>query len=262
MSLAAAGTVRHGGAPDPRQEGFELPVFDGRVIVITGVGGRGQVGEAVARAFAEAGATLALLSGSEANARSRAAEIGSAVRIALGVDLTDAAAAHDAAARISAAIGKGVHALVALAGGFAPGAPVATSRPEHWEHMMAINVETAVNTTRAFLPALRQARGAIVYMASEAALPGSRVAGMSAYSAAKSAVLVLMRAVAEEERAHGVRANALAPGAIRTAANVGAMGVDSRFVERDAVADAVLWLSGEPARAVTGQVLHLSPGIT
>lgn len=233
--------------------------FEGRVIVITGAGRKGQLGEAVARAFAEAGATLALVSGTESNARERAAELGSAVRIALGADLTDDEAARDAAARIGDAAGP-VHALVNLAGGFEPGAPVAASRPEHWNRMMAINLKTAANATRAFLPALRASHGAIVYMASEAALPGSPVADKSAYAAAKSAVLVLMRAVAQEERARGVRSNALAPGAIRTAANVDAMGADSRLIEREDVADAVLWLCGEHARAVTGQVIHLTRG--
>ena len=80
---------------------------------------------------------------------------------------------------------------------------------------------------------------------------------MSAYSAAKSGVVALMRAVAQEERDHGVRANALAPGAIRTAANVEAMGDKTHYIEREDVADTILFLVSDRARAISGQILQL-----
>jgi NAD(P)-dependent dehydrogenase (short-subunit alcohol dehydrogenase family) len=80
---------------------------------------------------------------------------------------------------------------------------------------------------------------------------------MAAYAAAKSGVLALMRAVAEEERATGVRANALAPTAIRTAANLDSMGENVRYVEREEVADAVLFLCSDGASAISGQVIRL-----
>jgi NAD(P)-dependent dehydrogenase (short-subunit alcohol dehydrogenase family) len=81
---------------------------------------------------------------------------------------------------------------------------------------------------------------------------------VAGYAAAKSAVVTLMRAVAQEEKANGVRANALAPGAIRTAANLQSMGESARYVEREPVAEAVLYLCSEEARAITGQVIALS----
>jgi NAD(P)-dependent dehydrogenase (short-subunit alcohol dehydrogenase family) len=64
-----------------------------------------------------------------------------------------------------------------------------------------------------------------------------------------------MRAVAQEERPHGVRANAVAPTTIRTADNLAAMGADVPMVTREAVADVVLWLCSESGRAVSGQVI-------
>jgi NAD(P)-dependent dehydrogenase (short-subunit alcohol dehydrogenase family) len=83
------------------------------------------------------------------------------------------------------------------------------------------------------------------------------VKNLAAYATAKGGVLTLMRAVAEEERSQGVRANALAPTAIRTAANEKSMGPDAQYVEREDVARAVLWLCSEESRPVTGQVLTL-----
>jgi NAD(P)-dependent dehydrogenase (short-subunit alcohol dehydrogenase family) len=126
-----------------------------------------------------------------------------------------------------------------------------------WQRQLALNLTTGVLTTRAFLPLVRAARGSFVFFGSAAALPGASVANMAAYATAKSGVLTLMRAIAEEERANGVRANAVAPTSIRTAANVRDMGSDARYVEREEVARVVLWLCSEESRPVTGQIIAL-----
>ena len=104
---------------------------------------------------------------------------------------------------------------------------------------------------------MRAGRGSIVFFASAAALPGSKPKGIAAYAAAKSGVLALMRAVAEEERPHGVRANAIAPTSIRTTANLASMGESTRYVEREQVAEVVTWLCSEEASAVSGQVIAM-----
>jgi NAD(P)-dependent dehydrogenase (short-subunit alcohol dehydrogenase family) len=231
--------------------------FAGRSVVLTGVGRQGQVGEAVAQAFAERGARVFLVDRTEGEVRARAeALVGRGLRAAsLAADLTDAAATTALAARIRDATGGRLQALVHLAGGFATSGPVAESDPAVWQRQFAINATTAYLTARALLPLLRTARGSLVFFASEAVLPGARTAEMAAYVAAKSAVVGLMHAIAQEERAHGVRANAVAPTSIRTADNIAAMGADAAMVTREAVADVVLWLCSESARAVSGQVI-------
>jgi NAD(P)-dependent dehydrogenase (short-subunit alcohol dehydrogenase family) len=176
---------------------------------------------------------------------------------AFACDLADEGQVASLATEVSGFTGGRIDALINAAGGFAMSGPVAESDPAVWQRMFAINLTTAYLSTRAFLPLLRAARGAIVYFGSVAALPGAKGAEMAAYAAAKAGVLTLMRAVAAEERAHGVRANAVAPTAIRTAANVQAMGEQARYVEREDVANAVAWLCSEEARAVTGQVVEL-----
>ena len=233
--------------------------FSGRSVVLTGVGREGQVGEAVARAFAERGARVFLVDRQESEAQARSdALIAAGLRsAALGADLTDAAAVEGLAARVRDATGGRLHALVHLAGGFASSGPVADSDPVAWGRQFAINITTAYLTARAFIPLLRGTRGAIVFFGSEAALPGARVAGISGYAAAKTAVLTLAQAIAQEERDNGVRANALAPTSIRTAANLAEMGPDAAYVTREAVADVVLWLCSDAARAVTGQIVRV-----
>ena len=88
-------------------------------------------------------------------------------------------------------------------------------------------------------------------------LDAANTSGVSAYTAAKSAVVALMRSVADEGRQSAVRANALAPGSIRTATNEASMGRDVAYIERADVAAAVLFLCSEQARAISGQVIRL-----
>ena len=231
--------------------------FAGRSVVLTGVGREGQVGEAVATAFAELGARVFLVDRQESEARARADAMVSAGRRAagLGVDLTDENAVAALAERVRDATGGRVHALVHLAGGFVSSGQVVESDAALWNRQFALNATTAYLTARAFLPLLRVAKGSLVFFASEAVLPGGRTAGISAYAASKSALVALMQSIAQEEAPRGVRANAVAPTSIRTAANVATMGPDAAYVTREDVARVVLWLCSEDARAVTGQTL-------
>jgi NAD(P)-dependent dehydrogenase (short-subunit alcohol dehydrogenase family) len=227
--------------------------------LLTGVGREGQVGEVVARAFAERAATVLVVDRllKTAGARARALVEQGHRASAYGCDLTSADDVGELAAQVRREHGDRLDALVNMAGGFASTGTVAESEVDAWHRMLAINLTTAYLATRAFLPSLRAGGGAIVYFASEAALPGSRVAGIAPYAAAKTGVVTLMQAVAQEERKNGIRSNALAPAAIRTAANLQSMGRDQRYVEREDVAAAVVWLCSDAARAVTGQVIRL-----
>jgi NAD(P)-dependent dehydrogenase (short-subunit alcohol dehydrogenase family) len=135
--------------------------------------------------------------------------------------------------------------------------PVGESDLAVWNSQLAVNLTTAYVTSRGFMPMLRAGGGSLVFFASEKALPGASIAGASAYAVAKSGVVVLMRAIAAEERANGVRANAVAPTSVRTAANVAAMGAEADYVELDAVAKAVSFLCSPAAGAITGQVIRL-----
>lgn len=233
--------------------------FSGSTVILTGVGRRGQVGEVVAAEFGGMGANLVLIDRDAEGVNERAADIAGRGWKAhpFSCDLTNATETGDVAERISRLAPSGVAAVVHMAGGYVEGAPVADTDPITWHKLFAINLTTAFVATRAFLPLVRQARGAMVYFASAAALPGASVAKMSAYAGAKSGVVTLMRAVAAEERTHGVRANALAPQAIRTEANLASMGDDHRYVEREVIAAWVLWLCSIAAGPVSGQVIRL-----
>jgi 3-oxoacyl-[acyl-carrier protein] reductase len=229
-------------------------------ILITGIGREGQVGEAIAFELARVGAPLLLVDRQEEQARDRMTAIArtGAHAFAYGCDLADASRVAELAERVRRDHGDRLRAIVHVAGGFALSGSVAESELDVWQRMLAINLTTAYVVTRAFLPFIRAAKGSLVYFASEAVLPGGKVGNIAAYAAAKSGVVSLMRSVAQEESNSGVRANALAPTSIRTAANVQAMGDKVRYVEREEVAAAVAFLCSDAASAVTGQVIALS----
>jgi 3-oxoacyl-[acyl-carrier protein] reductase len=233
-------------------------MFTGSTVVLTGVGAEGQVGEVVARAFADQGASLILVDRQLEKASARAADLLSRGHTAhaYGCDLADEEAVSQLSVTIRREHGGRVHALVHMAGGFAMSGPVAESSFDVWQKQITINLTTAYLVVRAFIPMLRGG-GAIVFFASQAALPGASAAQMAAYTVAKSGLLVLTRAVADEERESNVRANAIAPSSIRTRANIKAMGADVRYVDREEVAATVIFLCSELASAVTGQVVAL-----
>jgi len=233
--------------------------LEGKVAVLTGVSRQGQVGETVAQSLAERGVSVVLIdrTGVEAEARAREIRDRGHRALAVNADLTDASQL-DAVARVVKNEFGGVDALVNIAGGFSMSGKVSDSDPGAWSRQLGTGLTTAYLTTRAFLPLVRERRGAVLFFAAAAALPGGRIAEMSAYAVSKAGVITLMRAVAQEERPTGVRSNALAPTAIRTAANVESMDASTRYVEREEVADAVLFLCfSDAARSITGQVIQL-----
>lgn len=232
--------------------------WSGRHVVITGVGRPGQVGEVVAETFAALGAVLILIDRDGEAVSTRVRALGERGFSAHGItcDLTDASAVANAAEQVARLAPNGVQALLCLAGGFAPGS-VADAPVDLWQRMLAINLTTAVLATRALVPLLRLAKGAIVYVTAAGALPGGRLADIAPYGVAKAGVLALMQAVAQEERKAGVRANALAPTAIQTATNVAAMGDSTNYVSRETVAQWMVTLASPEHAAVTGQVVRL-----
>ena len=136
--------------------------------------------------------------------------------------------------------------------------PVAESDPAVFQRQLTINLGSAYGASRAGVPYMRQGGGGIVFMAAAAVLPGGKVAGMAGYAAAKAGVVALMRAVAQEERANGIRANALAPTAIRTGTNLESMGDTFKYVERESVAAVIAFLCSREAADITGQVIELA----
>ena len=230
-----------------------------RYALLTGVGRPGQVGEAVASRLAADGYSLFLVDRDAAGVEARAAEIrvngGSAQSFA--ADLSSEEAVTQLFGDIGRVSAGRLDAFVHLAGGFAVTGPVADTQVADWEKQLTINLRTAFLAVRGAIPFLRASRGSAVFFSSESALSGAKLARTAAYAVAKSGLLTLALALAQEEAGTGVRVNIVAPAAIRTTSNSVDM-PNARFVEREDVAATVAWLCSSEAMAVTGQVLRLT----
>ena len=219
----------------------------GRVVVITGAAG--NLGGAVARAFARAGARLALvgrdLESMRAVASSLAADTGAEVESyaadLAAVDATSALA-RDVLARFGA-----IDAVAHTAGGFSGGQPLVATPMETLDAMLRANLYSAYAVAHALLPPmLERQRGSLTFVAARAALHGRP--GLAAYCAAKSGVVRLTESLAEETASAGVRVNCVLPDAI--AAPSGGAGTPAA-----AIADVLVFLASDAARAVTGAAI-------
>src|SRR5687767_12690841 len=143
------------------------------ISLVTGVGAKGQVGEAVAAALAARGDTVLIVSRSAKDASARAAELGPNVR-GFDCDLADPTSVAKLVDLVRRESGDKLDTLVNLAGGFGASGPLASSDPAQVSKQLEINYTTAYVTTRAFLPLIAAARGSIVFFASESVLEGAR----------------------------------------------------------------------------------------
>jgi NAD(P)-dependent dehydrogenase (short-subunit alcohol dehydrogenase family) len=233
--------------------------FHGKVALVTGVGRVGQIGHAVARGLGRAGAKLLLADVNAVGLADRVKEFaaeGIAAKATAG-DLTQPAAARAAAAAAKSHFG-GLDVVVNVAGGFFSYGPFTSVTPEILDRELSINFKTAFFTCQAAVPVLLERQGgAIVNFASIAAVRS--LMHMAAYGAAKSAVAGLTRALAREYRDAGIRVNAVAPAAVRTADNVAQM-ADSKtpLVEIEDVVHAVLFLASDEASAITGEIVPIT----
>jgi NAD(P)-dependent dehydrogenase (short-subunit alcohol dehydrogenase family) len=225
------------------------------VAIITGAGKAGQLGFAIARRFLSAGASV-VVTGLGDDIEAVAAELGSGERVAaVRADLTDEAQVLAVLQTARDRFGR-LDSVINTAGGLTLIKPVAETSAVEWEREIRRNAGTALLMSRAALPLLRETRGAIVNFASPA---GARaVANMGAYSAGKAAVIALTRALALEEKAHGVRVNAIAPGMMDTGQNVQSAADDAEFVNRDDVASVALFLAGPDSHGITGETIHVT----
>lgn len=254
--LLAAGIVGLVAPIAPRFTGQRTGrnAMDGRVVIVTGVGNPGQVGYAVAARLLLAGARVVITS-RNSTVQEHATSLGPDDRV-IGVeaDLTS----EDGAQRVVAAARDtfgGLDGLVNVAGGLRVIAAVGETSAEQWQDEHDRNVMTAALMTRAALPLLREARGAVVNFASPAA--DSAPVNLAAYAAAKAGVATLTRSLAREERDSGVRVNAVAPGLVDTAQNRSEMPAQERWVTREEIADVVAFLLSDAASGVSGEVVRV-----
>lgn len=235
----------------------------GRRALVTG--GASGIGAAICTRLAADGVTVVIADLQLEAAARLAADMGG---VAMRLDVTD----FDAVA--AAVQTHGPFDILVNSVGVDQHAFFTQTVPGDWRRLLAVNLESVLNTTHAVLGGMQAAGyGRIINIASEAGRLGSR--GGSVYAAAKGGVIAFTRSIARENGHKGITANIVAPGPIDTpllrqaveqegdkimAAMTGATLV-GRLGTSEEVAAAVAFLASEGAGYVTGEVLGVSGGM-
>jgi 3-hydroxybutyrate dehydrogenase len=253
--------------------------LQGKVAVITGAAS--GIGKEIARSFAEAGATVAIADRNAAAADAAAAELRTAGRRSLGIamDVTSESEVDSGIAAVVEAFGR-IDVLVSNAG-IQIVAPLDQFSFADWKRLLAIHLDGAFLTTRAALRHMYpQGGGSIIYMGSVHSKEASVL--KAPYVTAKHGLIGLAKVVAKEGAKHGVRANVICPGFVRTplvdkqipeqARKLGISEneviqqimlkdtVDGEFTTVRDVAEAALFFASFESNALTGQSLIVSHG--
>jgi NAD(P)-dependent dehydrogenase (short-subunit alcohol dehydrogenase family) len=224
--------------------------------VVLVAGGTGGLGRAVTQAFLEADASVIVTFRNPAEFAAVADTVGPH-RALEGhqVDVTDESAVGPFIDQIVAKYGR-LDAMVNTVGAYAGGVKLWEMDTKVFDRMMALNLRSGLLLSRAVTPPmLKVGRGAIVNVASKAAL--DHTAGNAAYAASKAAALAMMDSLAAELKGTGVRVNSILPDIIDTEPNRKAMpGADfAKWPKPEDIARVILFLCSDDARVIHGAAL-------
>jgi 3-hydroxybutyrate dehydrogenase len=254
--------------------------LENKVAVVTGAAS--GIGKEIARTFVREGARVVIADLNQAGADGTATELGAAGGRAIGIamDVTSEAQVEAGMARAVQAFGR-IDVLVSNAG-IQIVAPLDQFEFAKWKQMLAIHLDGAFLTTRAALRQMYQqgAGGSIIYMGSVHSKEASLL--KAPYVTAKHGLVGLAKVVAKEGARHGVRANVICPGFVRTplvdkqipeqARELGISEervireimlketVDGEFTTAEDVAETAVFLAAFPSNALTGQSVVVSHG--
>jgi NAD(P)-dependent dehydrogenase (short-subunit alcohol dehydrogenase family) len=244
-------------------------LLEGKTAIITGAASPRGIGKATAQLFAEHGARVAIVDLAAADPQATAADIGPEHR-GYACDVRDKAGCEATARQVIADFGA-VDVLVNNAAISRPNRTMEIT-PADYDEMMDINLRGTLYMSQALIPHLRERRaGAIVCLASVAALRGGGLFGGAHYAASKGGVLALAKAMARELAPDGIRVNAIAPSMIDTDIYQGLLSDERRAEVRRSipmgrlgeardVAGVCLFLASDLASYIAGAVIDVNGG--
>jgi NAD(P)-dependent dehydrogenase (short-subunit alcohol dehydrogenase family) len=233
--------------------------FSGKTVLVTGAAG--NLGHAVAHAFAAQGACLILLH-RDGERQQGVPERGDPTEqpacLRLGADLLNA---QDLGRAVHAGIERfgRIDVLCNLAGAFTMGEAVHETEPSTWDRLFDVNVKTVVHTCRAVVPhMLSHGGGKVINTGAYAAQRGS--ARMGPYIASKAALIRLTETMSAELREHGINVNCVLPIILDTPENRIAMpeADPKRWVSPAALAQVIVFMASEEASAIHGAALPVA----
>lgn len=238
------------------------------VAVVTGAAG--DIGRAIAKRLAQSHDVVALVDIDEAALEKSLSDLqGSGQYPAIQCDVTDMVSVAGMAGQVAS---LGTATTLVNNAGAARAVSLHDTTAEIWRQDAALNLEAAFLTFRALEDALKSSQGSVVNIAS---VNGMAVFGHPAYSAAKAGLIHFTKLIAVEYGKFGIRANAVAPGTVRTQAWEARAAANPQVFEEakrwyalrriataEDVANAVFFLAGDQAAAITGVCLPVDCGLT
>lgn len=244
-----------------------MRLLEGKVAVITGASS--GIGRAIARLFAEHGAAVVL----GARRRDRLDEVVAEIRAEGGrayASAGDVGLLETHERLVADAIHEfgGLDIAVNNAGTVGAAKPLAEIAPEDWQRTLTVNLTAAYLGARSQIPAMLEGGGGSIVFTSSFVGTSVGLPGMAAYGASKAGLMGLVKGIAADYAARGIRANALLPGGVDTemagdqsqkdwAAGLHAM---KRIARPEEIASAALFLSSPLASFVTGSALFADGG--
>ncbi|UDF02879.1 SDR family oxidoreductase [Asticcacaulis sp. AND118] len=244
-----------------------MSMLANKVAIITGASS--GIGRATAVRFAAEGAAVVLNARGEAAleavVRAIRAQGGEAQAVTGDVALP---ATHDALVSMAMERFGGLDIAINNAGTVGAMRPLAEITPDEWQVTLGANLTAAFLGARAQTPALLARGGGSIVFTSSFVGTSVGLPGMSAYGAAKAGLMGLVKGIAADYAAQGIRANALLPGGVDTAmagdqaqkdwaAGLHAM---KRIARPEEIAEAMLFLAGPMSSFVTGSALYADGG--
>lgn len=243
----------------------------GKVVFVTG--GAQGIGRECAKAYAHAGASVAVVDINAEAAHDTVERLLNGAGLAVQCDVADGESVRVAIATTLQRLGR-IDAIHNNAGISTPSRPLHETTEQQWDRMFAINLKSIYLTTLHGIEPLKHSRGCILNTASLVGVLGQE--NHAAYVATKGAVIALTKAMALDYAPFGVRVNAICPAAVWTPLlrewvqeqpnPIGAedflnhIHVLGYCPDGDVVADAAVFLLSERARFITGVALPVSGG--
>lgn len=232
-----------------------------KVAIITGVSHAGQVGFALASAFAREGAKLAISARNAERINTRAQELREEGADVIGIpaDLTTEEGANALIQKTANHFGR-IDILVNLAGGLTKFGPSHELSLADWEAELNNNLRSTFLCARAAWPVMQQQGGGQILNFSTAGGVMGASPNMLAYNCAKAGVDALTRTLAKEGKNVGIRVNSLGPGLIVTQSNLDSMkptadDLRKKWVTKEQIIEAAIFLVSSASDGVTGALL-------
>jgi 3-oxoacyl-[acyl-carrier protein] reductase len=247
-----------------------MATHSGKSVLIAG--GSTGIGFGIARLFARAGASVAIVGRNPANVAAALESLSVEAPQSLGIcaDISTGSGVDRVMTEVEAAFGA-LDVLCINAGIF-PQATIEAMSEGEWDQVLTVNVRSNFLCVQKALPLLRRSPHPRVVLTSSITGPITGIAGFAHYGASKAAQLGFMRAAAVELASDKITVNAVLPGSILTD---GLLGLGQEFVDAaaasiplgrlgttDDIGHAVMFLASEEAGFITGQTLVIDGGQT